>query len=822
MMPRMRHLAFTAAAALYLASMTTPVSAGETYREPPAPIPRILDAPRLPRVVVSSDGQWMLELQQAELPSIAEMSRPWVALAGRRIDPATNGPGREVALASIALRPVKPGAEARAVEFPAGTRIRSAQFTPDARRLMITVLADRGIELWVADVTGGAARRLTGPVLNAAAGSPCDDLPGDEGFLCRVIPEGRGPAPTAPQTPEGPLVEESRGRMAGNRTYQNLLRTPADERLFEHVMTSSLERIGLDGSRTRVFGPAIIASAMPSPDGRFILVDTLHAPYSYQVPMERFPRRTQILDRSGASLRVIADLPLADNIPIAFDSVRTGPRGVSWRQDRPATVTWVEALDGGDGRAKVSERDLFVQLAEPFTGDPSPVWRSEFRFAGASWATETIALVHESLWSTRRTRTWRIDPSRPATPPVLLIDRSSEDAYSDPGSPVSTRHASGGWVLRLAPDGRSCYMTGDGASDAGVHPFLDRMDLATGKAQRLWQSKDPMLESVVAVLDDGARRFITRRQSADTPPNYALRTLGSTAARALTAFADPAPEFAAMRPEVIRYRRADGVELSGTLTTPPGWEPSKGPVPVLLWAYPQEFKDRSAAGRVTTSPNRFVRPGGASHLFLLTQGWAILDNPTMPIVGEGDAKPNDTYVEQLVAGAQAAVDELVRRGVADPDRIAIGGHSYGAFTTANLLAHSDLFRAGIARSGAYNRTLTPFGFQGEDRSFWEASSTYMDMAPFTHAARINEPILLIHGETDSNSGTFPVQSERLYAAIKGLGGTARWVVLPNEDHGYSARESVGHCLWEMASWLDEHVVRAPPRARADAAVAETR
>lgn len=797
----------TLAAAVALLLAASPRA--ETYRTPPDPIPRILDAPRLPFVTFSPDSRWMLELRRAELPSIEDLSRPWIPLAGRRLDPATNGPAREVPLAGLALREVRPGAPARELAFPAGTRIRGASFTTDSRRLMITTLADDGIELWTAEVADGAPRRLTGPVLNAALGAPCDDLPGDGGFLCRVVPEGRGPSPVAPVAPEGPLVEESRGRKAANRTYQNLLKTPHDERLFDHHATSELVRIGLDGSRARLAGPAVIVSADPSVDGRFVLVETVLRPYSTQVPVDRFPRRIEVIDREGRPVRVLAELPLADDVPITFDSVRKGPRRHAWRQDRPATLTWVEALDGGDGRAEAAQRDAVFQLDAPFTGEPAPLWRSEHRFSGLAWARADLALATESLWKTRRTRTWRIDPSRPDAPPVLLIDRSSEDAYTDPGSPAYEL-VDGGWVLRLAPDGRHAYFTGEGASDAGLHPFLDRMDLSSGKATRLWQSKDPWYESVVEILDDDARRFVTRRQSPSEPPNFMLRMQDSSAAAALTAFPDPAPEFASIQPEILRYRRDDGVELSGKLYVPAGWTPEKGRLPVLLWAYPQEFKDKDAAGRVTTSPNLFARPGGASHLFLLTQGWAVLDGPSLPIVGEGEAEPNDTYVTQLVAGARAAVDELVRRGVGDRARMAIGGHSYGAFTAANLLAHSDLFRAGIARSGAYNRTLTPFGFQGEERNFWEASGTYVDMSPFTHAAKIDEPLLLIHGQDDSNPGTFPVQSERLYAAIKGLGGTARWVVLPKEEHGYGARESVGHALWEMTSWLDEHVAKPAP------------
>jgi dipeptidyl aminopeptidase/acylaminoacyl peptidase len=782
-----------------------------SYQQPPDPIPAMLDAPRTPLVLLSPDQRYLLELQRAPLMSIEEVSEPYVAIAGLRVNPATNGPAREPTHRGLAIKPLGPGAW-RPVALPPGSRIRDVSWSTDSRHLALTLLQDDGIELWVLDVPGATPRRLTPPALNAAYGAPCDWLPEDEGLLCRVVPEGRGPCPPRPRVPEGPLVEENLGRRTANRTYTDLLQSPHDELSFDHYLTSVIEHVGLDGSRTRIAGPAIFSTVALSPDGRFVLAETVHRPYSYQVPMERFPLRTQVLDRTGRVVSEIADRPLADDVPITFGSVRKGPRAVRWRSDVPSTLTWIEALDEGDASRKVPLRDALLALDAPFTGQPRTLWRSELRMGRATWGRADLALVTESWWATRRTRTWRIDPSRPEAAAVVLFDRSSQDAYSDPGSPVLRRDARGQAVLRLAPGGHSIYLQGRGASPAGVHPFLDVLDLGSKATRRLWQAEDPWYEDVVDVLDDGARRLLTRRESQDEPPNYFVRTRASKRITAVTEYPDPAPQLAGLRAQVLRYRRADGVDLSGKLYLPPGYEASRhGALPTLLWAYPTEFKSRSDAAQVTSSENTFTRPLGASHLYVLTQGWAILDDPALPIVGEGDAQPNDTYVEQLVAGARAAVEALVQRGIADPDRIAIGGHSYGAFTTANLLAHSDLFRAGVARSGAYNRTLTPFSFQGEERSFWQAQQTYIQMSPFTHAASIDEPLLLIHGAEDSNSGTFPIQSERLYEAMKGLGGTVRWVSLPYEDHGYRARESVGHALWEMATWLDAHVKRAPPR-----------
>ncbi|MEM7247318.1 MAG: prolyl oligopeptidase family serine peptidase [Acidobacteriota bacterium] len=795
--------------ALTLAVVPTGQAAA-SWQSPPSPIDRILDAELPPQVSFSPDRRWMAELSRPSLPPMAELAAPIVKVAGTRLDPRTNGPAREYAYTSLSLRPLERG-PSRRVALPADARIRNLRWAPDRDRLSFTLTGDTGIELWVVDVPNGQPRRLTGPVLNATMGNPCDWLPGDDGLVCLFVPGDRGAVPAEQLVPDGPVIEESSGRKAPARTYQNLLASPRDEALMEHYMTSTVEQVSLSGERRLLVEPGLVADVAVSPDGRYLLVETVHRPYSYQVPMSRFPLRSEVLDRDGRQVHLVSDLPLAESVPMKFGSTRTGRRSIGWRSDAPATLAWVEALDGGDAGRKAEVRDAVYLHEAPFRGEPRLLWKSELRFGGVTWGRDDVALVSEWWFDTRTTRTWKMNPSNPSEPFVKVEDRNYQDAYADPGNPVMERGRYGRSVIKLDASGDSMLLTGRGASPEGVHPFLDRMDLTTGKTERLWRSADPHYESVVAVLDDKGKRFITRRQSRQEPPNYFLRK-GRKRAEQLTFARDHAPELAGLQKELLRYDRADGVELSATLYLPPGHDPKRdGPLPTVFWAYPREFKSKKTASQVTTSENTFSRPGGSSVMFLLTQGYAVLSGPTMPIIGEGDVEPNDTFVEQLVTSAEAAVEKVVSMGVADRDRIAIGGHSYGAFTAVHLLAHTDLFRAGIARSGAYNRTLTPFGFQGEQRSFWQATDTYVKLSPFSHAAKVDEPLLLTHGADDSNSGTYPVQSERLYRAIKGLGGTVRWVVLPNEDHGYRSREAVGHVLWEMTEWLNRHVKTAPPR-----------
>ena len=791
------------------------------YLRPPEPIPSIVLAQPTPTVMVGRDRQTLALVTREGLPSLAEMAEPELRLAGFRISPRTNGISstRAAYSSGIVFQDLATGRQ-RTVQVPAGARIAYPQWSPDGRHLAFVNAAANGLELWVAEVATGRARRLLGPELNGTLGTPYRWLPDNSGLVvARVVP-GRGEPPRAGEVPDAPVVQENQGRAAPVRTYQDLLQNAADEALFEHYFTSRLARVPLSGGRPADVGrPGIFFDFTPSPDGRYLLVTRVKRPYSYVVPAWNFPQETAVWDaRSGVVVKLVADVPLTDDLPPAFDAVPEGPREVQWRADAAATLAWTEAQDGGDPRREAAVRDRVFLLDAPFTGQPVKLIDLEHRYAGTWWGRDDFALVRSRWWNTRWERRFAVDPSNPAAEPRLLSDRSYQDRYADPGAPLFTTTPAGRSVMTFTADGRGIFLTAAGASERGNYPFLDVMDVASGESRRLWRAEDPYYETVVTVLDTDGSRILTRRETITDPPNLYVRTLPGGEARVVTDFRDPAPQLAGLQRQLITYTRADGVRLSGTLYLPPGHDPARdGPLPLLMWAYPTEFRDADAAGQITDSPNRFSRPAGSSHLFLLLAGYAILDNPTMPIVGEGQAEPNDSYVEQLVASAQAAVDKVVEMGVATRDRIAVGGHSYGAFMTANLLAHSDLFRAGIARSGAYNRTLTPFGFQAEQRTYWEATDTYARMSPFTYANRVNEPILLIHGANDDNSGTFPMQSERFYAALKGHGATVRYVVLPLEAHGYRARESVLHTLAEMINWLDAHVKNAPPRAQPAAA-----
>jgi len=814
----MHRIRILAAGALVIAAAPSAAQTAGGYLTPPDPIPAIINAQPTPAVLVGRDRRTLALLTREGLPTIAEMAEPELRLAGYRISPRTNGISstRAAYSSGITFQDLATGQQ-RAVQLPAGARVAYTQWSPDGRRLAFVNAVADGLELWVAEVaTGRATRVATG--LNATMGTPYRWLPDNSALIVARVPANRGAAPVRSEVPTGPIVQENAGRTAPVRTYQDLLENPTDEALFDHYFTSQLSRVPVTGGRPVDLGrPGIFFDFTPSPDGRYLLIERVKRPCRYVVPAFNFPRETAVWDASGNPVKLIADIPLTDNLPPAFDAVHVGPRDAEWRADAPATLIWAEAQDGGDPRREAAVRDRVFLLEAPFTGPPARLIDLEHRFSGVWWGKRDLAVVVSRWWNTRWEKRFAVNPSTPGAAPRLLSDRSYQDRYSDPGSPLFTVNRNGHAVMTFNADSTGIFLTSLGASDRGNYPFLDLMTVATGETRRLWRAEDPYYETVVAVLEDDGSRVLTRRESVTDAPNYFVRALPGGEARQVTRFPDPAPQLAGLQRQLITYTRADGVRLSGTLYLPPGYDPRRdGRLPLLMWAYPTEFRDAAAASQISDSPNRFSRPGGISHLFVLLAGYAVLDNPTMPIVGEGHTEPNDTYVEQLVASAQAAVDKVVEMGVADRDRIAIGGHSYGAFMTANLLAHSDLFRAGIARSGAYNRTLTPFGFQAEQRTYWQATETYTRMSPFTYANRVNEPILLIHGANDDNSGTFPVQSERFYAALKGHGATVRYVVLPLEAHGYRARESTLHTLAEMIGWLDRYVKNPGPRQPAAA------
>jgi len=776
------------------------------YQKPPKEIMDLVDVPRAPSVVMNTDGDTMLLLYRNSYKTINELSEEELRLGGLRINPKTNIGSRTTFYNNVKIKGVSE-TDARDISgLPENPKLSNFSWSPDERKMALTNTTDTGVEVWILDLDKASVSKLTEATLNANMGNPISWFKDGKSLLLNMLPATRKELiNTAEAVPTGPTISTSDGSKAQNRTYQDLLQNPNDVFNFEQLATSVLVKKDLDGTAT-IWGEADMYSGISfSPDGEYIMTTTIHKPFSYIVPYYRFPETVTVYKKDGTEVKVVNETPLIEELPQGFMATQTGKRRMYWRADQPATLYWVEALDQGDPEVEVAFRDQVYAQKAPFTATPQKIVKTINRFSGITWGNDSTAVAYDRWWNTRNTKTYVFNPSDGSNSGNVITDRNYQDTYSNPGNFVTEENEYGRSVLNLV-NGKA-YLMGDGFSDKGQFPFIDKMNLATQETERIYESEyTDKLENLQEALDIEAGKILVRIEAPTEYPNYYIRNLKDKSLTQITNFENPFKSIQDVHKELITYKRDDGLELSGTLYLPVGYDmEKKEKKPMLLWAYPREYKDKNSAAQTTTNPNEFTYPYYGSLVYWVTRGYVVLDDAAFPIVGEGDTEPNDTFIKQLVANGKAAIDAVDELGYIDRNKVAVGGHSYGAFMTANLLSHSNLFAAGIARSGAYNRTLTPFGFQSEERNYWEAPEIYYNMSPFMHADTMKTPLLLVHGVADNNSGTYPLQSERYFNALKGLGATARLVMLPKESHGYAAKESILHMLWEQDQWLEKYV-----------------
>lgn len=793
----------------YLFLFVTTLSFGQenlSYQKPPQSILELAEAPLAPSIQLDSKGKNIVFLYRSNFKSIEELSETEMRLGGLRINPVTNIGSRTRYFINLKVRVGQDGNIQDVNGLPENGRFANFSWSPNQEYMAFTNTVTSGVELWVLDIENAKAKKLSQANLNANMGRPFTWYKDSNSLLVTTLPENRKDLiDTTEAIPTGPTVSVSEaGVEAQNRTYQDLLKNKNDEYNFELLTQAELHKINMDGSSSLWKKSDMYRDVSFSPDGNYVMVTTINRPFSYLVPYYRFPSTTTIYKANGDFVNTFLEVPLIEDLPKGFMAERTGKRDVNWRNDKPATLVWTEALDGGDPENEVPFRDEVFMQDAPFTGKITSLLKTKDRFRYIQWGNDNTALAHDYWWNTRNTRTYLFNPSNNKQEPKIVFDRNYQDVYNNPGNFVSTKNEFDEYVLEL--DNNNAYLIGDGYSDAGKFPFIDEINLETLQTNRLYHSKlTDQVEDISMALNAKQGEYVVRIESKNQFPNYYIRNIKKRIGlQPLTQFENPFKSIQDVQKEVIKYNRADGLELTGTLYLPTDYEAGKK-YPMIMWAYPQEFKDKSSAGQNTKSSNEFTYPWYGSPIYWVTRGYVVLDDASFPIVGEGDEEPNDTFIEQLVANAKAAIDAVDALGYIDRHKVAVGGHSYGAFMTANLLSHSNLFAAGIARSGAYNRTLTPFGFQSEERNYWEAPEIYYNMSPFMHADTMKTPLLLIHGEADNNSGTYPLQSERYFNALKGLGAPVRLVMLPKESHGYAAKESILHMLWEQDKWLEDHV-----------------
>ena len=795
-----------------------------SYQTPPKDILDLVMAKPTPGVSIDRKGEWMLLTERSSFATVEDLAQPELRIAGLRLNPKNFGPSRSGYSINFQLKNIKTKESFSISGLPENLKAGSIQWSPDESKFAFTHTSNNRIDLYVVEIASKTAKKINSAALNTVSGGAYS-WAGNDKLIYKTVPNNYRGYPPPPAAPRGPVVQENLGKAAASRTFQDLIKNGYDEDLFDYMATAQLVVNEL-GTEREIRKPAIYSSVSVSPDKNYVLLRIINRPFSYLFPINGFPHTMAVIDIKGAFYDELVKNPSAEGQPIGFDDVENFPRNFDWRDDEAATITYVQALDKGLGRSKSEFRDAVFQIKLPdlktistTSGPPNvsdlkglmktgtELFRTQRRLRNIAWGNSSLALVYQSMTFDRKMQMYAYNPSNGAMD--LVYERSTNDAYSDIGSPMFAKNSFGRDVLLQFKNG-NLLLRSQGSSPEGDMPFIQSFDLKTKKGTQLWRCVAPYYETVIDVFDAENLVFLTSRESPTEVPNYYIRNLKKKIAPvAITDFKNPYPQMEGVSKQKISYKRADGIDLTGDLYLPKGYNKEKdGPLPVVMWAYPREYKSAADAAQVRGSKYTFTRINYGSPIFWITQGYAVLDNAEMPIVGEGDKEPNDKFIPQLYLNAHAAIQALAKMGVGDSNRVAVGGHSYGAFMTANLLAHTKLFKAGIARSGAYNRTLTPFGFQAEERTYWQAPEVYFNMSPFSFANQIKTPMLMIHGEMDNNSGTFPIQSERMYNAIKGHGGTARLIFLPYESHGYAAKENILHMLWEQNQWLDKYVKNA--------------
>lgn len=777
-----------------------------TYQKPSPEILALADYERAPSVSMDTKKEYLLLSYRNTYKTLDDLNQTEMRLGGLRINPLTNISSTVTYVNNLKIRKISNKYETQISGLPLNAKISNVAWSQNEKKIAFTNTTHSGVELWVIDVASATAKKITSDNLNANLGSPFSWMKDNETLLVKVLPKNR-PAliNDKKDLPKGPTVSVSDGSKSQNRTYQDLLKNKSDEANFDALVTSELYIITTSGTAS-LFKPAdIYAGESFSPDGNYLMLTTIQKPYSYIVPYSRFPQKSVVYDLTGKEIKQVNEVPLTEIMPKGFSSVRTGKRSMSWRSDKPATLVFVEALDEGDQAKKVDYRDELFQWNAPFNSTPTSMMKTQQRFGEIIWGNDSFAIAYDSWYDTRNTKTYLLNPSNPNEAPKVISDRNSQDIYSDPGNFETKKNEFGRYVISI--ENGNAYLIGDGHSKEGQFPFIDELNLKTLKTKRLYISKiKDKKEDLISIEDFKKGEVLVMIQSKNDYPNYYFRNIKSGKLSPITDFKNPFESIKNVYKEVIKYKRKDGVDLSGTLYLPANYDlTKKEKLPLLIWAYPAEFKDKNSAGQNDKNPNEFTFPNYGSFVYWVTKGYAVLDDASFPIIGEGATEPNDTFIKQLVDDAEAAINAVANLGYINRKKVAVGGHSYGAFMTANLLTHSNLFACGIARSGAYNRTLTPFGFQSEQRNYWDVPAIYNEMSPFMNADKMKTPLLLIHGEADNNPGTFTLQTERYFQALKNLGAPTRMIILPKEAHGYVAKENILHLLWEQDQFLEKYL-----------------
>jgi dipeptidyl aminopeptidase/acylaminoacyl peptidase len=774
------------------------------YKLPHEDIYSLASAQLAPVLKLDGDGKQAFFLHRKMYKGIEDLSIEEMKLGGMRTNPLNNTSARDTTYHNITHLDVDNGKESPISGLPQELKIVMTAYNFYQDHFAFLNVLNNDLELWVIDCKSLEAKKVCNQI-NNNTGSPYIWLK-DNRLLVNVVAKNRqNLINKKEQLPVGPVVMNNDGESFENRTYQDLLTDEIDEFNFEQLVLSDIYLVDLDGQKTLWKEGGMHDGMSLSPDGNFIMLSEIQKPFAYTVPYDRFAYKTSIYDIEGNHVHLVVDTPLIDKLPQGFMAVSTGRRGLRWRSDQPSTLVWIEAQDGGDPANSVEYRDFVYEQIVPFNGEPRLMFKTKDRFAGIYFGNDNLALIYERWWANRNQRMILFNPQN-LEESTLVDERNYQNLYDNPGQFTMIKNQYLHHVLHIEDDG-VMYLSGDGVHPGGRRNFIDKYNYKTGEKVRLFECNEPdMQEDISFVLNAKEGNIITVIQSKSDYPNFYKRNIYTGDKVNIRKFDNPFKILGGIHKEQVTYTRADGLELKATMYLPVGHTiASAKDLPMIMYAYPTEYKDKSTASQRSDAAEDFIYPFWGSMLYWANRGYVILDDVSFPIIGEGDTQPNDTYVTQLVDSAKAAIDYMVGRGIVDRNKIGVAGHSYGGFMVAMLLTHTDFFAAGVARSGAYNRTLTPFGFQSEERNYWQAKDVYNAMNPFMDADKMKTPMLLIHGKEDNNPGTFTIQSERYFAALKSQGANVRLVLLPLESHSYAGEESIMHVLAEQDDWFEKYL-----------------
>jgi dipeptidyl aminopeptidase/acylaminoacyl peptidase len=769
------------------------------YKVPDDRIKDVYEITKPPYLIFKPFSKSAFEITYKGQIGLNELVEEDLELAGKKFLPRINASRKFYQTDSFSLVDFANDSSDQ-IDIAKYATIRTVFYSWDYSKAIMTYEMEDGISFIYVDFKTKKITDYPQIKLNGAMGEPhVQWLANQKEVLIQMIPEDRPQEADYDPIPQSPLIEETSGKMSQLRTYTKLLKSPNDEILFDYYFTSQIAIVNLKSKKIKEIGPAgIYPSVEISPNNKLLLVTKINTPYSYTVPYYYFPQTTSIWNLKGKEVKHIMDRPLQDEIPIG--GTYAGQRYHHWLPIAEQTLVWYQAQDEGDPNQQVEYRDIIYKSDYPFKTS-EVFFKTQHRASGYQCLSDKENIIYgdydrDRLWS----RQWLLNLADNSS--KLITDQSVNDKYGDRGSLFTVWNKNKERLVQRNGD-LIYYINNQGASPEGNRPFLASFNIKTLEFTKLFEADLDKYEQISSFADSNYESIIIGSQNIEQPRNYQLVNLLTGQRRSLTNNQNPYPDYANLKKELVNYKRSDGIDLSGILYLPHDYD-GKEKLPLIIHAYPREYASAETAGQVSGSDKTFTWYYGDDIRYLAMNGYAVLYNASIPIVGDPQVV-NDTFLEQLLAGVSSAIDYLDEREIINPEKVGIIGHSYGAFMVANVLANSDLCQVGVAKSGAYNRTLTPFGFQKERRTFWQAKDFYLQVSPFARADQINEPLLLIHGDKDPNSGTYPMQTKRLYQAIKGNGGTARMVILPFEEHSYRAKESELHVLSEINEWFDKYL-----------------